>query len=416
MRFHARNVISCSLSPNTQADDVWKACSVMLSPWKWYSGSDTAWVRDWFCRTFQTQTCIMTTSGRSALYALLQMFDIKKGDEVIVQAFTCVAVPNSVLWCGAKPVYADIDDSYNLDPALLETYIRPQTKAIIVQHTFGIPADMDAIHKIASKHNIRVIEDCAHALGGVYKGRLLGSLGDGAFFSFGRDKVISSVWGGAAIINAKCQMPNAKLRLNSIIQKMKKKSYRWIVQQVLHPIAFAFILPLYTIGIGKGILWVMLKLRLLSYPVDPEEKRGAAPKDILYDYPNALAMLVRHQIEKLSGYQKNRQTIVQHYMKSLSTCNGISLPKIQVGPWLRFPIRVENPISVLHQAKKYGILLGSWYAHTIDPNGVDLASVGYTKGQCPRAEKIASHMLNLPTRISQSQASYIIDILKGTLV
>ena len=120
---------------------------------------------------------------------------IGEGDEVLVQAFTCVAVPNSVLWAQATPVYADIDATLNIDPIDVEKKITNRTKAIIVQHTFGIPADMDALVALAKKHNILLIEDCAHSLGATYKGKKVGTFGDAAFFSFGRDKVVSSVFG-----------------------------------------------------------------------------------------------------------------------------------------------------------------------------------------------------------------------------
>src|SRR5581483_4013141 len=112
------------------------------------------------------------------------------------QAFTCVAVPNSVLWTGAKAIYADIDETGNLDPKDLEKKITKKTKAVIIQHTFGIAANMDAIQKVLKGKKIILIEDCAHALGASYKGKKLGTFGEFAFFSFGRDKVISSVFGG----------------------------------------------------------------------------------------------------------------------------------------------------------------------------------------------------------------------------
>ena len=132
---------------------------------------------------------------------MIKSFDITYGDEVIVQAFTCLAVPEVVIWCGAKPVYLDIDESLNLDIRLLEKSISSKTRIIIVQHTFGIPAKIDMIKKIAQKHNIILIEDCAHSLGAKYNSQKIGTFGDAAFFSFGRDKVISSVFGGLAFIN-----------------------------------------------------------------------------------------------------------------------------------------------------------------------------------------------------------------------
>src|SRR3989344_9394741 len=106
-----RRVISASLSPNTQLDDVYRALSVLLRPWVWQKGNAVDKVGYWFTEYFGTRSVATFNSGRSAFLALLRAFRIGKGDEVIIQAFTCVAVPNSVLWAGARPVYADIDGS-----------------------------------------------------------------------------------------------------------------------------------------------------------------------------------------------------------------------------------------------------------------------------------------------------------------
>ncbi|MFN6946977.1 MAG: DegT/DnrJ/EryC1/StrS family aminotransferase, partial [Cytophagaceae bacterium] len=109
---------------------------------------------------------------------------ISQGDEVILPGFTCIVVPNAIIYLGAKPVYVDINsETFNIDPQLIEENITEKTKAIIAQHTFGIPADMDKILHIANKHNLFVIEDSCHALGSKYKGKYVGSFGDAAFFS-----------------------------------------------------------------------------------------------------------------------------------------------------------------------------------------------------------------------------------------
>ncbi|MGI0148096.1 MAG: DegT/DnrJ/EryC1/StrS family aminotransferase, partial [Thermoplasmata archaeon] len=129
-----------------------------------------------FARTFW--------KGRVALYAILRTLEIGHEDEVILPAFTCVVVPNAVRFAGATPVYADIvPGGYNLDPAGVERAVTPRTRAIIVQHTFGIPADLDPLLEIARRHGLAVIEDCAHSLGSEYRERGVGTFGLAAFFS-----------------------------------------------------------------------------------------------------------------------------------------------------------------------------------------------------------------------------------------
>ncbi len=403
-----RPVISASLSPNTQGEDVLAALVQLVKPLQWRYGKQTGEVEAWFRNTFHTKTAVSFNSGRSALVAVLSALGIGEGDEVIVQAFTCVAVPNCVLWAGATPIYVDIDATLNIDIQSLKSKITKRTKAIIVQHTFGIPADMTALGTLAKKHNILVIEDCAHSLGATIDERLVGTFGDAAIFSFGRDKIVSSVWGGMAIINDTCRVATASARLAQYHKTLRMPQPLWIMQQLFHPIAFWMIIPLYTSGIGKVMLVLLQRLRLLSFPVQPMELNGGQPKEFPSQYPNALASLLLVQLHKLDRYRHARKEVVQYYQqvfkeKSLAHLADTSL--------LRYPLQVTNPVSLRIAAKRRGILLGNWYAHVIDPAGSDRDRIGYVSGSCPNAEKIAASIINLPTRISLKEAQAIVAVV-----
>ena len=281
-------------------------------------------VEEWFQEYFGVRTAVSFDSGRSALYAILEAFGIGHGDDVVVQAFTCVAVPNSVRWTGARPVYVDVDQSFNIDPNDLQKKITNHTKAMIIQHTFGIPAAMGALLRIARAHNIIVIEDCAHSLGAFYENQKVGSLGGRGVFSFGRDKVLSSVWGGMAIMSPKLKVESKKLR--QIQGKLPYPSRAWIAQQLFHPIAFAVILPLYTVIIGKVMLECFKRLGLLSKPVDRKELVGAKPSCMPRRYPNALARLLVRQLSKLKRYNAIRRRTVSYYREALQSRKDITLP------------------------------------------------------------------------------------------
>ncbi len=148
--------------------------------------------------------------GRVALYALLRSLGLKPEDEVILQAFTCLAVPSPVVALGLRPVYVDIDpETYNIDPDKMECRITERARVIVVQHTFGIPAPMNAIMAVARKHNLVVIEDCCHVLGSTYQGKELGCIGDAAFYSYEWGKPIIIGLGGAAVVHSEsllCKM------------------------------------------------------------------------------------------------------------------------------------------------------------------------------------------------------------------
>lgn len=403
-------IISASLSPNAERDDVVSAWRVLLSPWTWKYGQAVGRVEDWFREYFHAPSAVSFNSGRAAELAILSSLGIGQGDEVMVQAFTCNVVANSVLWTGAIAVYVDIDDTYNMDVRDMENKRTKKTRAIIVQHTFGIPADMDSIVAFAHKHKLLIIEDCAHSFGATYKGKKVGSFGDAAFFSFGRDKVISSVWGGMAILHAACRIPDAKTKLLEFQKKLPMPGFFWIAQQLIHPIAFTFIIKTYSMLIGKVLLVFMQALHLLSFPVSEKEKRGIRPSHIPSRYPDALAQLLVGQLGKLSRYTKQRQDNARYYSSEL-TAKGIqTLPYQEGAAYLRFPVLVKNSDEIVRHAKNTGILLGNWYRNVIDPVGVDMRAVGYIEGSCPNAERIARSIVNLPTRISSSQAKRVVEL------
>jgi dTDP-4-amino-4,6-dideoxygalactose transaminase len=145
---------------------------------------------------------LVTTSCTHALEMAALLFDIQKGDEVIVPSFTFVSTANAFVLRGAAPVFCDIrPDTLNLDEAKLEALITPRTKAIVPVHYAGVGCEMDAIMDIANHHGIAVVEDNAHGLFGKYKGRWLGTFGQMATQSFHETKNITCGEGGALLIN-----------------------------------------------------------------------------------------------------------------------------------------------------------------------------------------------------------------------
>jgi len=151
-----------------------------------------------FCKV---QHAIGVNSGTSALHLALLAAGVGPGDEVITVPFTFVATVAAIQYCGARPVYVDIDPaSFCMDPALIERAITARTKAILPVHLYGQPADMDPIVEIAARHRLPVIEDAAQAHGADYKGRRVGSIGDMACFSFYPGKNLGAYGEGGAVV------------------------------------------------------------------------------------------------------------------------------------------------------------------------------------------------------------------------
>lgn len=406
--------ITISLSPNTQKDDLVLVLKLLISPQKWIKGKAITQLEEEFKKMHQAEFAFSTNSGRSALFLLLKSLGIGSGDEILLQAFTCNAASNPILWAKGKPVFVDIDEILNLDPQDLEKKITPKAKTLITQHTFGQPAKIEQIARIAQKHGLFLIEDCAHSLGAKHQDKLAGTLGKAAFFSFGRDKVISSIFGGMLITNDK----KLAAAIQKNYQELKFPSRFWILQQLLHPILFSFlILPSYNLLIGKALLVVFQKLKILSRAVEPEEKQGKMPTHFPQKLPNALAALALNQFKKLKSFNKHRVQLARLYQEGLKDLPTIKLPEISKDSqpvFLRYPVLTPKAEKILKVAKKASIVLGDWYNQPVAPKNTDLEKVSYQAGSCPKAEKTCQQILNLPTgpNITKEDAKAIIRFLK----
>jgi dTDP-4-amino-4,6-dideoxygalactose transaminase len=145
---------------------------------------------------------VAMSSATAALHIALEVVRVKPGDEVIVPVYTFTSSAAVIAHCGATPVLVDIEaNSFNIDPAKLEAAITPRTKAIIVVHFAGLPAEMDTILDMGKRHGLPIIEDAAHALPTLYRGRMIGTLGDLTAFSFYATKTLATGDGGMLVTN-----------------------------------------------------------------------------------------------------------------------------------------------------------------------------------------------------------------------
>lgn len=150
-----------------------------------------------FAEYIGTKFAIATCAGRNGLDLLLDTLDLNEKDEILVPAYTLKDLIYLIRAKGLEPKLIDIErDTFNINPDLIEEKITDRTKVILATHIFGLPCNMERILDIAKKHNLKVIEDCAHAAGAEYKNRKVGSLGDAAFFSFETTKPINTFGGG----------------------------------------------------------------------------------------------------------------------------------------------------------------------------------------------------------------------------
>ena len=407
--------ISISLSPNTEPDDVWLALKLIFQPWKWKnpstSSGQVADLEEEFKKYLEVKYAISFNSGRSALMAILSSIALAKEDEVLLQAFTCNAAANPIIWSGLKPVYVDCNETtFNIDVEDLKRKITERSRAVIVQHTFGLPADMDEVLEVCHENSLILIEDCAHSLGAEYKNRKVGTLGKVSFFSFSRDKVISSVYGGMVVTND----DSLAQKIKEFQEKVDFPSYFWIKQQLLHPILMNWlILPTYRI-FGKYLLVLFQKLRILSKAVQQREKFGGKPDYFPKRLPDVLAILALNQFKKLERFNNHRKEIAKFYHKELKN-TSFELPAEKEQIYLRFTIKHPRAHEIIRKARKNNLLIGDWYECPIAPSDTKLDKMQYKIGSCPKAEKLARETLNLPTHINISDkgAKKIADFLKS---
>jgi perosamine synthetase len=168
---------------------------------------------------------VAVSSGTAGLHLALLVENVGPGDEVIVPSFTFVAVANAVIQVGATPVFVDVDPiTLNLDPKKVEAAITPRTRAILVVHTFGVPAQMTWLAEIARRFGLSLIEDACEAVGATFAGKPVGTFGDAAVFGFYPNKQITTGEGGAVLV----QSADRASRLRSLRNQGRAPNGDWL--------------------------------------------------------------------------------------------------------------------------------------------------------------------------------------------
>ncbi|MBT5820034.1 MAG: DegT/DnrJ/EryC1/StrS aminotransferase family protein [Candidatus Magasanikbacteria bacterium] len=411
-------MIFTGFSSNTTIKDIGIAVSYVFLPWKWFrvcSGKYVRLVEERISAYFLGAQAITFDSGRTALCALLCAGGVKKGDEVLLQAFTCVVVVNAIKYTGAKPIFVDIGDDGNMDVADMQKKYSSRTKAIIIQHTFGAAADVKAIMSFAKKKGVYTIEDCAHVFGGRHNGRLLGTFADAAMFSFGSDKPLSCGRGGVAItkkddLSAKVRQYQESLPSSTCVSVGK-----YLFQYLYFPLG-KFCYRLY---VGKILLFLSKTIGMTPLVISKKEKQGEVDGYTQTTFPNALAHILLGQLANIDAVNLHRQAIATQYTKGLQSINTITLSQVKhtEDVPLRYLLLTKKQSAVLAEGKKRGIVLGDWYTTVVAPKDVDLRHSEYVAGSCPRAELFATQVVNLPTHsgITEKEVRKILTCITDTI-
>ena len=321
---------------------------------------------------------VAISNGTSALHAACFAAGIQPGDEVITTPLTFAASSNCVLYCGGTPVFADVDlKTYNIDPEDIRRKITDKTKAIIAVHLAGQPCDMDEIHKIAKEHDLLVIEDGAHALGSVYKGKKVGTLSDMTTFSFHPVKPITTGEGGMIVTdNEEFYQKMMLFRSHGITRDenlMTRNDGSWFYQQ-------------FDLGYNYRITDIQCAL-------------GCS------------------QMKKLDRFLARRKEIVARYNEAFADCENIiipyQLPETESG-WHLYIVQVKNcdRKKVFEALREQGIAVNVHYIPVyMHPY---YQEHGYKDIHCRNAEEVYSHIISLPLypTLMVEEQEYVIETLK----
>ena len=335
-------------------------------------------------------------AGRIGLYGALRALGIGDGDEVLLQAPTHVVVPNAIRFAGARPVYVDCElDTYNMDLELAERRITPRTKAIVLQHTFGIPVDMDAALDLARRHGLKVVEDCVHALGATWDGRPVGSFGRVSFYSTEETKIISSTMGGMATTDD----PDLAKKLRAFQAQCASQSFSETFRYVLKLPVYHLLTEPHLHPYARALYEWSGRFQPLSRATSNEEMEGIRPVKYERCLSNSQAALALRQLARLDDNLAHRRACAQHYRERLAAGGITAAPlSAKANPaYVRYPVWVQNKAAAVRTTARH-VVLGTWFDSVIEES-VSPAHGGYEAGSCPRAEESIRHLINLPTHL-----------------
>ncbi len=353
--------------------------------------------------------------GRVALYSLLKSLGVGSGDEVVTQAFTCLAVPEAILATGARPVYVDIEPyGVNIDPRSLQTRVTSKTKAIVIQHTFGVPAAMEDLIEVSKKNGVPIVEDCCHTLSTKLNGKKVGTFGIGAFYSYEWGKPVVVGVGGSAVINdlslvdaingaySAFVCPNFKRALKIQVQYLMfsflyRPSFYWTIRSAFHKLS--------ALGAVEG-----------NY--NPVGMEGEAAKDFGLRMIPSLRRRLARKLQKYRTVERHSISIAKKYREGIQSrvVKHVDVPSGADVVYARYPLLATRKDELLRKAREANVELADWYSTPIHPlQEPEWHKVHYESGLCPNAERLSKHIVSLPTheRVSVSDVNRAIDFLNG---
>lgn len=350
----------------TIKDEIDRGMKAVFEKGNFILGEEQQAFEEEFARYCDTSYGIGVNSGTDALYLALGALNISVGDEVILPTFTFIATALCVSYTGAKPVFVDIEEeTFNVDPQKLEEAITDKTKAVILVHLYGQPANMDEIQDIAKKHNIAIVEDACQAHGATYNGRKTGSLGDIGCFSFYPTKSLGAFGDAGIVVTGR---EDIRDKINMLRDYGRKGRY------------------------------------------DHKIKGFNSRMDTIQ------AVVLSAKLKYLDEWNALRNTHAAYYRELLGDCPGVTVPVIKdnrTHVFQTFAIRVAHRDEVCAHMQKKGVSVLIHYPIPIHLQEA-YAELGYRGGDFPVAEQMAREVLSLPMypHMHKEQIEYVCTSLR----
>ena len=335
------------------------------------------------CRITGVKYAVAVSNGTAALHLAAMAAGFGEGDEVIVSPITFAASANCILYCGAKPVFADLNpETYNIDPASVEKLITPNTKGIVAVDFTGQAIEHDAFRAICEKHNLVLIEDAAHAIGTKYAGQPVGSIADMTCFSFHPVKTVTSGEGGAITTNDEATYRKLlRIRSHGITRDR---------EEMVHPTDAAWYNE--QVELGYNYRMTDIQAALLISQLDKLPAFSDRRKEIVAEYDAAFAEMPEIQVQK----EIPQSDTTRHLYILRLNLDRLNCDRRQFFDALH----AENIYSQVHYLPVY------WHSH--------YENLGYEKGICPNAEAYYMSSMSLPLyySLTDEQVELVIAAVK----